>query len=751
MLASEISRSLQLDEVIREYGSECLSAFARTLEASPESTIESFLTSRPPEDRSALSALVAIELRHRLSIGQSCRIEDYLSRFPELGADGESVLDLIYAEYCARRQQNDITAPQEYYKRFPNLHNSLERLFRIDSLFGQDESLDILSADLTALPEAGDTFLEFQLESELGRGASGRVFLAEQTSLSNRRVVLKITSRRTIEHRTLARMEHPNIVPVLSVHYDELTGLQAVCMPYQCAVALSDVCSEWSKSHSIPARGDVFLKTVTASIPPSLLQKSADGTGTAFPAGQDFVHTCAWIMYKLAGALHHAHLRQICHRDIKPSNVLLTAAGQPLLVDFNLSFDRIESGGDAAISFGGTLPYMPPEQILALHPIEQGRAEDVGPLADIYSLAATIFELLTGRLPYELPPTGVDRLTAMRAQFERRYAGVPSASALNSSVPVDLDALLVKCLDPVPHKRYESAAQLAEDLQRFLLDRPLCHVQMTPWHLRCQKFMRRNARRLAIGTFAVVAMITGLMYMGYIQGKADRERQARDKAETEVQQLQTSAQKEADEALSRLPTDAHKYVLLGHDYYVQRRYGHAIHCFNRAIELRPDYGHAYFYRGRCFANLDKDGAALADLTKSIECNPDDMQSYLMRAMCYATSKTHSNSEQALADITKGCELLPRNFDDNTRIVFMDIARIYSAVSRILPTASETDKSLHLAEKYLLEAIYLGLSASAVLERNKSDRFRMLDPVLDRPKVRRALENSGEGSASFRQN
>jgi eukaryotic-like serine/threonine-protein kinase len=96
------------------------------------------------------------------------------------------------------------------------------------------------------LPVEGDKFIDFRLKTELGRGAFGRVFLAEQETLSNRRVVLKISPHHTIEHRTMARLEHPNIVPILSVHRDEQSDLQAVCMPYQYAVALSDVRAKWT-------------------------------------------------------------------------------------------------------------------------------------------------------------------------------------------------------------------------------------------------------------------------------------------------------------------------------------------------------------------------------------------------------------------------------------------------------------------------------------------------------------------------
>src|SRR5207247_923773 len=113
---------------------------------------------------------------------------------------------------------------QEYYKRFPNLRESLERMFRMDGWFGDEQlSGNGCGSDSARLPVEGEKFLDFRLKAQLGRGAFACVFLAEQMNLSGRRVVVKITPHRTIEHRTMARLEHPNIVPILSVHQHEAT------------------------------------------------------------------------------------------------------------------------------------------------------------------------------------------------------------------------------------------------------------------------------------------------------------------------------------------------------------------------------------------------------------------------------------------------------------------------------------------------------------------------------------------------
>src|SRR5262245_7866293 len=103
MLASEISRSHKLDEIVHRDGGAALAAFARSLEESPGRSIEEFLAGRPAPAPAELALLVALEMRHRLSGKPSYRIEQYLHRFPELNKDKEHVLDLIYAEYCERR------------------------------------------------------------------------------------------------------------------------------------------------------------------------------------------------------------------------------------------------------------------------------------------------------------------------------------------------------------------------------------------------------------------------------------------------------------------------------------------------------------------------------------------------------------------------------------------------------------------------------------------------------------------------
>jgi serine/threonine-protein kinase len=171
----------------------------------------------------------------------------------------------------------------------------------------------------------------------------------------------------------------------------------------------------------------------------------------------------AEIVAKLARAVHHAHLEGVIHRDLKPSNALLTPDGQPKIADFGLA--KIQSPQDDlhATRVGvvlGTPAYMAPEQAA-------GKAKEVGPAADIYSLGAILYELLTGR-----PPFQAESVMEMLSQL---WTDDPPARprTLNPAVDRDLETICLKCLEKVPAQRYASAADLADDLERWLADIPI--------------------------------------------------------------------------------------------------------------------------------------------------------------------------------------------------------------------------------------------------------------------------------------
>ena len=170
------------------------------------------------------------------------------------------------------------------------------------------------------------------------------------------------------------------------------------------------------------------------------------------------IQAAAWIAARLAEGLEHAHSRGLIHRDMKPSNVLIADDGTPMLLDFNLATDTGNDAEGARAMFGGTLPYMAPEHLDAFNPHGKTSPETVDERSDIYALGLILFEMVAGRPGFPDPPTGMPTLEALTLLTEGRLRGAPSLREANPTAPWSLDAILRKCLDPEPSKRYQRAA-----------------------------------------------------------------------------------------------------------------------------------------------------------------------------------------------------------------------------------------------------------------------------------------------------
>jgi serine/threonine protein kinase/Tfp pilus assembly protein PilF len=220
-----------------------------------------------------------------------------------------------------------------------------------------------------------------------------------------------------------------------------------------------------------------------------------------------YVQAAVWIAARLAEALEHAHARGLLHRDMKPTNILIAADGTPMLLDFNLSAES--DGFDAAegtkAMLGGTLPYMAPEHLDAFNPLGSTPPEAVDERSDIYALGLILFEMVAGQHPFSDPPACARMTDTLAMMTRERQQGAPSLRAAFPEVPWSLDAILKKCLDPEPGRRYLRARDLAEDLRRFLDDLPLKHTSEPSLRERLAKWARRNPRA---GSSASVATLS---------------------------------------------------------------------------------------------------------------------------------------------------------------------------------------------------------------------------------------------------
>ncbi|MBY0395828.1 MAG: serine/threonine protein kinase, partial [Thermoleophilia bacterium] len=222
----------------------------------------------------------------------------------------------------------------------------------------------------------------------------------------------------------------------------------------------------------------------------------------------DTIHAAAWIIARLAEGLEHAHSRGLLHRDLKPSNILIAGDGTPMLLDFNLStVAQPDASGDGERAMlGGTLPYMSPEHLCAFDPREAARDHVVDERSDVYALGLILFEITGGGHPFPEPPPGTPLLDTLTLMSRQRLK-VPSARAANPQVPWSLDAIIRKCLDPAPGRRYTRARELAEDLNRFLADLPLKHASEPSLKERAAKWARRNPSICNGSSIAVIASV----------------------------------------------------------------------------------------------------------------------------------------------------------------------------------------------------------------------------------------------------
>ncbi len=288
---------------------------------------------------------------------------------------------------------------------------------------------DALFGEATAVPMRGPprpSLGDYELLEEIARGGMGVVYRARQISLG-REVAVKLMRERTladgeevrrfrVEAAAAARLKHPHIVAIHEIGEHE--GQHYFAM-------------------DLVEGADLARHTRAGPMPAA---------------------EAARITATIAEAVQHAHEKGVLHRDLKPSNVLLDGQGQPFVTDFGLarSLDA-DSSLTVTGQVLGTPGYMPPEQAM-------GRGT-VGPAADIYSLGAVLYHLLTGRAPF----AGGTPAETMRHVVEQEPV---SPQLLNPGVPRDLVSVCLKCLNKRPSDRYATAADLAEDLRRFLGGEP---------------------------------------------------------------------------------------------------------------------------------------------------------------------------------------------------------------------------------------------------------------------------------------
>ena len=435
----------------------------------------------------------------RWSEGERPLTESYLDRFPHLRNSPEAVLELIAEELALREEYREPTSLADLNRRFPQWSAQIRALVQCQSTLG---------TPATFFPAVGEDLGDFHLVSELGRGSHARVYLAQQPSLGNRRVVLKLGPSASREHLSLARLQHSHIVPLYSVHEFPGQGLRGLCLPYFGGATLSQVLDRIKSSgRSIRA---LDLRAAFQSLTPG--DSATVPEAVAWDALETFAFPdlICWLGVCLAEALQYAHERGLLHLDVKPSNVLLAADGVPMLLDFHLARGPLRAGEPAPQWLGGTPGYMAPEHLDAVQAVRDGARilKDLDARADVYSLGVVLREAIT-------------------AGERSGHAAVPSQGLLD---------ILACCTAPNPLDRYPSAQFLAQDLKRHLSHRSLRGVPNRSYRERWQKWRLRQPHALPV-CLAVGAIVTILGGFVFHTGRlADRALAAQQEGQIQLRQ-----------------------------------------------------------------------------------------------------------------------------------------------------------------------------------------------------------------------
>jgi serine/threonine protein kinase/WD40 repeat protein len=438
------------------------------------------------------------------------------SEFDSLEEAAESFLE--------RYRRGERPPLSEYTARYPELADRIRALFpalvvmeKVGSLGAEPGPLEARAALGTA--KVPEQLGEYRILREVGRGGMGIVYEAVQESLG-RHVALKVLPLHTAlapthlerfrrEAQAAAQLHHTNIVPVFGV--GEHAGLHYYAMQFIQGQGLQQVLHELNnlrrtKTPALPQAVPGADPAAALSVATGLLsghfpgrakssaQTSGDkpspgggsgaGSTSVVVAGDEsdltaqseaqYFRSVARVGLQVAEALAHAHQQGVIHRDVKPSNLLLDRSGTVWVTDFGLAkttdSEELTSPGDII----GTLRYMAPERFEGVTDVR----------GDVYSLGATLYEMVTLRPPFE----DTDRLRLM--QRVSQEAPLPPRK-LEPRVPRDLETIILKAMDRDPRQRFQTASALAEELRLFLADRPLL-IRRSSVRERVWRWCRRN-------------------------------------------------------------------------------------------------------------------------------------------------------------------------------------------------------------------------------------------------------------------
>jgi serine/threonine protein kinase len=452
-------------------------------------------------------------------------------------------------QYLAAAEAGTAPPREEFLARYPELAEDLDACLAALRFIGQAAAAPRSVADMAAVPVAEPPLGQlgdFRLVREVGRGGMGVVYEAEQISLG-RRVALKVLpfaatldprqlQRFHNEARAAAALDHPHIVHVHAVGCERAVHFYA--MQYIEGRTLAALIAALRQSGGRPVPVEEQPTTPHRPAEPAAEKTRASVSTERTPRDRAHFRWVAELGIQAAQALDHAHALGIVHRDVKPANLLVDGRGGLWVTDFGLAYIHTDARLTMTGDLVGTLRYMSPEQALARRVVLDHRT-------DVYSLGATLYELLT--LQPAFP--GDDRQELLR-QIASEDPVPPRR--LDRGIPAELEAIVLKAMEKRPQDRYGTAQELADDLERWLRNEPIC-ARRPSLAARLSKWGRRN-RTLVSSVAVSLAVLLVLSTVGALV-YAEQQRQVAEARQAKVQEEEARRQ-EADENATQLAAKA---------------------------------------------------------------------------------------------------------------------------------------------------------------------------------------------------
>ncbi len=371
-----------------------------------------------------------------------------------------------------------------------------------------------MSAPLAPLPES---IGKYRILSEIGEGGMGTVHEAEQDS-PRRKVALKVIKagavsknlllRFEIEAQILGKLDHPGIATIFEAGtFDEGHGQQPF---FAMEFVQGELLTDYAENQKLGTRDRLGL------------------------------------LAKIADAVQHAHQKGVIHRDLKPGNILVNKEGQIKILDFGVAraTDADIQTATMQTDIGqliGTIPYMSPEQA-------SGNPDDLDTRSDVYALGIIAYELLAGQMPYDVKQKMIHEAERVIREDEPK-----ALSSINKAFRGDVEIIISKALIKEKERRYQSASDLASDIQRYLRNEPIEERPPSTWY-HLIKFSRRNKALVAgIAAVLVVSVVGALISISFAMGEAEQKRiaignagQARE-SQHEAETARAEVSKRADE------------------------------------------------------------------------------------------------------------------------------------------------------------------------------------------------------------